>query len=77
MSTMLVPTASKVLATAARGRRRSERGAITAEYAVTLVAACGFSGILIALLKSDAMMAVLKAIINWALSSAGVEGVQV
>ncbi|WP_432944418.1 DUF4244 domain-containing protein [Kribbella sp. CA-253562] len=58
-------------------RRRSERGATTAEYAVGMVAACGFGGILITLLKSDAMMSVLKAIINWALQSAGVEGVQV
>ncbi|MGC4943690.1 DUF4244 domain-containing protein [Kribbella sp. DT2] len=58
-------------------RRRTERGAATAEYAVATVAACSFGGILIALLKSDAMMSVLKAIINWALQSAGIEGVQV
>ena len=60
-----------------RHRRRTERGAATAEYAVATVAACSFGGILIALLKSDAMMSVLKAIINWALQSAGIEGVQV
>ena len=60
-----------------RVRRRTERGAATAEYAVATVAACSFGGILIALLKSDAMMSVLKAIINWALQSAGIEGVQV
>jgi hypothetical protein len=62
---------------AIRRRRRTERGAATAEYAVATVAACSFGGILIALLKSDAMMSVLKAIINWALQSAGIEGVQV
>jgi len=67
---------SKILVPVSR-RRRSERGAITAEYAVTLAAACGFSGILIALLKSEAMISVLKAIINWALQAAGVDGVQV
>ena len=60
-----------------RIRRRTERGAATAEYAVATVAACSFGGILIALLKSDAMMSVLKAIINWALQSAGIDGVQV
>jgi Protein of unknown function (DUF4244) len=61
------------------GRRRgrpSERGAATAEYAVATVAACGFAGILIALLKSDVMMTLLKAIINFALGAAGLEGVQ-
>ncbi|TWD81114.1 uncharacterized protein DUF4244 [Kribbella amoyensis] len=68
MSKMLVPTT--------RRRVRNERGAITAEYGVTMVAACGLGGILIGLLKSDAMLAVLKAIINWALQSAGIEGVQ-
>lgn len=62
------------------GRRhphRSERGAASAEYAVTTVAACGFAGILIALLKSDVIMQLLKAIINFALGAAGLEGVQI
>ena len=57
-------------------RTRSERGAATAEYAVSVVAACGFGGILVALLKSDVMMNALKALINYALKIAGVEGVQ-
>ena len=60
-----------------RLRNRSERGAATAEYAVSIVAACGFSGILIALLKSSAVMSLLKAIINYALKSAGLDGVQI
>jgi len=59
-----------------RLRTRSERGAATAEYAVSVVAACGFGGILVALLKSDLMMNALKALINYALKIAGVEGVQ-
>ena len=59
-----------------RLRNRSERGAATAEYAVSVVAACGFGGILVALLKSDVMMNALKAIINYALKLAGVEGLQ-
>ena len=57
-------------------RTRTERGAATAEYAVSIVAACGFGGILVALLKSDVMMNALKALINYALKLAGVEGVQ-
>ena len=59
-----------------RFRTRSERGAATAEYAVSVVAACGFGGILVALLKSDVMLNALKALINYALKLAGVEGVQ-
>jgi uncharacterized membrane-anchored protein len=58
-------------------RRHSDRGAATAEYAVTMVAACGLSGILIALLKSGAMVSLLKAIINFALKAAGLDGVQI
>ena len=57
-------------------RPRTQRGAATAEYAISVVAACGFGGILVALLKSDVMMNALKALINYALQLAGVEGVQ-
>ncbi|MEV5961760.1 DUF4244 domain-containing protein [Kribbella sp. NPDC051952] len=59
-----------------RTRSRGQLGAATAEYAVSVVAACGFGGILVALLKSDVMMNALKALINYALKLAGVEGVQ-
>ncbi|MFF1817429.1 DUF4244 domain-containing protein [Kribbella sp. NPDC058245] len=59
-----------------RFRTRSERGAATAEYATTIVAACGLGGILVALLKSDVMLNALKALINYALKLAGVEGIQ-
>ncbi|GAB3939033.1 hypothetical protein GCM10029976_054510 [Kribbella albertanoniae] len=59
-----------------RFRTRSERGAATAEYAVTIVAACGLGGILVALLKSDVMMNALKSLINYALKLAGVEGLE-
>ena len=61
---------------ATRRRWRDQRGAATAEYAVATVAACGLAGILIALLKSSAMQALLKAIINFALRAAGLDGVQ-
>lgn len=56
-------------------RTRTERGAATAEYAVTIVAACGLGGILVALLKSPVMQNALKALINYALKLAGVDGV--
>ena len=59
-----------------RARRLDERGAATAEYAVATVAACGFAGILVALLKSEAVQELLKAIINAALRAAGLDGVQ-
>ncbi|WBQ04910.1 DUF4244 domain-containing protein [Kribbella sp. CA-293567] len=68
---------SKALVSVRRFRHRSERGAATAEYAVSIVAACGLGGILIALLKSPAVTAMLKAIINYALKAAGMDGVQI
>ena len=81
MSKALVPVRPHLSARlrprlSARLRPLSERGAATAEYAVSVVAACGFGGILVALLKSDVMMNALKALINYALKLAGVEGVQ-
>ena len=57
-------------------RARTERGAATAEYAVSIVAACGLGGVLVSLLKSEVMRNALKALINYALTLAGVEGVQ-
>ncbi|MEU4193058.1 DUF4244 domain-containing protein [Kribbella sp. NPDC026611] len=61
---------------AAALRIPTERGAATAEYAVSIVAACGLGGVLIALLRSPAMQNALKALINYALKLAGVEGFQ-
>jgi hypothetical protein len=68
---------TKALVAIRRHRKHSDRGAATAEYAVTMVAACGLSGILIALLKSEVMVSLLKAIINFALKAAGLDGVQI
>ena len=75
MSKLLVAVRNHPRTAIAR-RRRSDLGAATAEYAVSVVAACGFGGILVALLKSDVMQNALKALINYALKLAGVEGVQ-
>ena len=83
MSKMLVPARRFPRLSPSRNpsytriRKRTERGAATAEYAVSIVGACGFAGILAALLQSDVMMNVLKAIINFALKAAGVDGIQV
>ena len=46
-----------------------ERGAATAEYAVVLVAATGFAGLLVALLKSDAVRGLLTNIVRQALNT--------
>ena len=47
----------------ARLFRRADAGAVTAEYAVTTIAACGFAGILYEILKSDTVInLVVKAI---------------
>jgi hypothetical protein len=48
--------------------RRSEDGAVTAEYAVTTVAACGFAGILYEILKSDTVVNLVVKVISKALS---------
>lgn len=46
----------------------SDEGAATAEYAVVLVAATGFAGILVALLKSDVVKTLLSNIVKKALN---------
>lgn len=56
-------------------KRRTQQGAVTAEYAVIIVGACALGGVLVALLRSPAMQTALKSIINYALKIAGVEGV--
>jgi len=61
--------------TATRRQRKTQRGAITAEYAIMIVGACALGGVLVALLRSPAMQNALKAIINYGLKLAGVEGV--
>lgn len=45
-----------------------EAGMATAEYAVVLVAATGFAGLLVALLKSDAIKTLLSGIVKKALN---------
>ena len=48
-----------------------DTGATTAEYAVTIVAACAFAALLFAVLTSGEMQGILTSIIQGALRSAG------
>ncbi|WP_106507571.1 DUF4244 domain-containing protein [Brachybacterium timonense] len=49
-------------------RLLDERGASTAEYAITVLAACGFAAVLVALLASGEVRELLMSIITAALS---------
>jgi hypothetical protein len=54
-------------AVGARLFRRGDDGAVTAEYAVTTVAACGFAGVLYEILKSDTVVNLVVKVISKAL----------
>lgn len=45
-----------------------DRGAATAEYAITILAAVGFAGLLVALLKGDEVKSILSDLVHRALS---------
>ena len=51
-----------------RTRLADDTGASTAEYAITVLAACGFAALLVVILKSDAVRSALTGIITSALS---------
>lgn len=51
-----------------RARLRSERGAATAEYAITTLAAVGFAGLLVVVLRSSEVRGMLTDIVRNALS---------
>jgi hypothetical protein len=48
-----------------------ERGAATAEYAIVIMAAVGFAGLLVVIMRSDEVRAVLTDLIQRALTFAG------
>lgn len=50
------------------GHLRDDRGAATAEYAITILAAVGFAGVLVALLKGDEVKGILSDLVHRALS---------
>ena len=49
----------------------AESGAATAEYAVVIMAAVGFAGLLVVILKSGAVQSMLTDLVQRALSVAG------
>jgi hypothetical protein len=52
-------------------RATDERGAATAEYAITIMAAVGFAGLLVVILKSGEVQAILTGLVRSALSVGG------
>lgn len=50
---------------------REERGAVTAEYAIVIMAAVAFAGLLVAILRSDEIRAMLVQLVEDALGAAG------
>jgi Flp pilus assembly pilin Flp len=51
-----------------RARVLDERGSATAEYAIATLAAVGFAGLLVVILRSDAVRTMLTNLIQHALS---------
>ena len=56
---------------AARKLLRDEQGAATAEYAIATMAAVGFAGLLVVIMRSDEVRGLLTDIIRTALSIPG------
>ncbi len=54
-----------------RGELRREEGAATAEYAIATMAAVGFAGLLVAILRSDEVRNMLTELVHRALTFAG------
>ncbi|MGK0722110.1 DUF4244 domain-containing protein [Leucobacter sp. W1478] len=50
---------------------RSDRGAVTAEYAIVIMAAVAFAGLLVAIMRSGEIRAMLVDLVQNALGSAG------
>ncbi|MEO5534074.1 MAG: DUF4244 domain-containing protein [Pseudolysinimonas sp.] len=48
-----------------------DRGAATAEYAIVIMAAVGFAGLLVVILRSGEVQAILTDLVQRALNSAG------
>ncbi|GHF14507.1 DUF4244 domain-containing protein [Pseudolysinimonas yzui] len=52
-------------------RLRADTGAATAEYAIVIMAAVGFAGLLVVILRSGEVQAILTDLVQRALNSAG------
>lgn len=66
----------EMLRSKSRSRRkevdlREERGAVTAEYAVVILAAVAFAGLLVVIMRSDEVRQMLVDLVQGALNSAG------
>lgn len=54
-----------------RALAADDRGAVTAEYALVIMAAVAFAGLLIVILRSEEVRAMLVSLVQGALGSAG------
>lgn len=54
-----------------RVRLRDEEGAATAEYAIATMAAVGFAGLLVVIMRSDEVRGILTDLVHRALTFAG------
>lgn len=54
-----------------RLRLRDDAGAATAEYAITIMAAVGFAGLLVAILRSSEVQGILTDLVHRALTVGG------
>ena len=54
-----------------RGLRRDDTGAATAEYAITIMAAVGFAGLLVVIMRSGEVQQILTDLVRNALSFGG------
>lgn len=52
-------------------RATDDHGAATAEYAITIMAAVGFAGLLVVILRSGEVQAILTGLVTGALSVGG------
>jgi hypothetical protein len=59
------------LLTRLRGLHKREEGAATAEYAITIMAAVGFAGLLVVIMKSGEVRGMLTELVQNALSYGG------
>ena len=61
----------KELLARVRRLRSADDGAATAEYAITIMAAVGFAGLLVVIMKSDQVRSILNDLVENALSYGG------
>ena len=54
-----------------RARERGEQGSATAEYAIATMAAVGFAGLLVVIMRSDEVRGILTDLVRNALSYGG------